>query len=72
MSEKIFSISIPLKSWELVTKLAQKAEVSRSSFVKEALAEYINKHFGDKVKPSQLLELTTDKRFTKGENKWKK
>ena len=66
MSEKIFSISIPLKSWKLVTKLAKKAEVSRSSFVKEALAEYINKNFGDKVKPSQLLELTTDKRFTRG------
>ena len=68
MSEKIFSISIPLKSWKLVTKLAKTAQLSRSSFVKKALAEYINSHYGDKVKPSQLLELTTDKRYGRGKN----
>ena len=67
MSEKIFSISIPLKSWKLVIKLANQAELSRSLFVKKALAEYINNHHGDKVKPSQLLELTTDRRFVKGD-----
>lgn len=63
MEKNIRSFSLTTESSQLIDLMAKKLEVTRSMFIKMALADYIARNFGDIIKPSDLAELIKDRRL---------
>ena len=62
-NKKMMSFLLNKKAYKTLNEIAQISNLNRSMFIKTAVKNYIATKYGDKVKPSDLIEFEKDERF---------
>ena len=62
-NKKMISFLLNEKACKTLNKIAKISDLNRSMFIKTAVKNYIATTYGDKVKPSDLIEFEKDERF---------